>query len=209
MDDVFPRPSSWPKVEGLLFTAQRPSTPPLAAYGLPYKPSMWSSASSPVLRSTCPILHVSASLTKPACRKRCCCQLSALLVHSAQSSLRRRISKFGEARTFRLLFHLWEDPDHLAEYQWFLPAVIGSFHSRPAKFFTGFAMLIATLGNQIGQSLLYFATFLVRDTEYSHPSWWTLFLFKKESLIIFTASPVVIAGSFPFGNDLSGVFNFK
>ena len=38
----------------------------------------------------------------------------------------------------------------LAEYQWFLPAVIGSFHSRPAKFFTGFAMLIATLGNQIG-----------------------------------------------------------
>jgi len=36
------------------------------------------------------------------------------------------------------------------EYQWFLPAVIGSFHSRPAKFFTGFAMLIATLGNQVG-----------------------------------------------------------
>jgi hypothetical protein len=42
----------------------------------------------------------------------------------------------------------------LAEYQWFLPAVIASFHSRPAKFFTGFAMLIATLGNQIGQSVL-------------------------------------------------------
>jgi NCS1 nucleoside transporter family len=50
------------------------------------------------------------------------------------------------------------------EYQWFLPAVIGSFHSRPVKFFAGFAMLIATLGNQIA------------------------------------------AGSFPFGNDLSGVF---
>ncbi|KIM37909.1 hypothetical protein M413DRAFT_30565 [Hebeloma cylindrosporum] len=53
------------------------------------------------------------------------------------------------------------------EYQWFLPAVIGSFHSRPAKFFTGFAMLIATLGNQIAG-------------EYP--------------------------GSFPFGNDLSGIF---
>ncbi|KIM73717.1 hypothetical protein PILCRDRAFT_828851 [Piloderma croceum F 1598] len=50
------------------------------------------------------------------------------------------------------------------KYQWFLPAVIGSFHSRPLKFFAGFAMLIATLGNQIG------------------------------------------AGSFPFGNDLSGIF---
>jgi len=50
------------------------------------------------------------------------------------------------------------------EYQWFLPAVIGSFHSRPAKFFAGFAMLIATLGNQIA------------------------------------------AGSFPFGNDMSGIF---
>jgi len=50
------------------------------------------------------------------------------------------------------------------EYQWFLPAVIGSFHSRPAKFFAGFAMLIATLGNQIA------------------------------------------AGSFPFGNDISGIF---
>jgi hypothetical protein len=42
-----------------------------------------------------------------------------------------------------------------AEYQWFLPAVIASFHSRPLKFFAGFAMLIATLGNQIGQSLLH------------------------------------------------------
>jgi NCS1 family nucleobase:cation symporter-1 len=50
------------------------------------------------------------------------------------------------------------------EYQWFLPAVIASFHSRPIKFFTGFAMLIATLGNQIA------------------------------------------AGSFPFGNDISGIF---
>jgi len=50
------------------------------------------------------------------------------------------------------------------EYQWFLPIVIGSFHSRPAKFFAGFAMLIATLGNQIA------------------------------------------AGSFPFGNDISGIF---
>lgn len=50
------------------------------------------------------------------------------------------------------------------EYEWFLPIVIGSFRSRPAKFFTGFAMLIATLGNQIA------------------------------------------AGSFPFGNDISGIF---
>jgi len=32
-------------------------------------------------------------------------------------------------------------------------------------------MLIATLGNQIGQSLLCFATFLVRYTEYNHGSW--------------------------------------
>jgi NCS1 family nucleobase:cation symporter-1 len=49
-------------------------------------------------------------------------------------------------------------------YEWFLPAVIASFHSRPIKFFTGFAMMIATLGNQIA------------------------------------------AGSFPFGNDISGIF---
>jgi len=49
-----------------------------------------------------------------------------------------------------------------AEYQWFLPAVIGSFHSRPAKFFAGFAMLIATLGNQIGQLVLRFAICFVR-----------------------------------------------
>lgn len=39
-----------------------------------------------------------------------------------------------------------------AGYEWFLPAVIGSFHSRPIKFFAGFAMMIATLGNQIGKS---------------------------------------------------------
>jgi NCS1 family nucleobase:cation symporter-1 len=54
--------------------------------------------------------------------------------------------------------------DIWGEYQWFLPAVIGSFHSRPVKFFVGFAMIIATLGNQIA------------------------------------------AGTFPFGNDLSGIF---
>jgi NCS1 nucleoside transporter family len=50
------------------------------------------------------------------------------------------------------------------KYEWFLPAVIASFDSRPIKFFTGFAMMIATLGNQIA------------------------------------------AGSFPFGNDISGIF---
>jgi len=49
-------------------------------------------------------------------------------------------------------------------YEWFLPAVIASFHSRPIRFFAGFSMMIATLGNQIA------------------------------------------AGSFPFGNDVSGVF---
>jgi NCS1 family nucleobase:cation symporter-1 len=43
-----------------------------------------------------------------------------------------------------------------AEYEWFLPAVIASFDSRPIKFFAGFAMMIATLGNQIGQSFLCF-----------------------------------------------------
>ncbi|KAM0753513.1 hypothetical protein T439DRAFT_345959 [Meredithblackwellia eburnea MCA 4105] len=50
------------------------------------------------------------------------------------------------------------------EYQWYLPVVIGSFDSRAAKFFAGFAFLVATLGNQIA------------------------------------------AGSFPFGNDISGIF---
>jgi nucleobase:cation symporter-1, NCS1 family len=48
-----------------------------------------------------------------------------------------------------------------AGYEWFLPAVIASFHSRPIKFFTGFAMMIATLGNQIGQSPPCFAIILI------------------------------------------------
>src|ERR1700691_5458205 len=55
----------------------------------------------------------------------------------------------------------------LAEYQWFLPAVIVSFHSRPAKFFPGFAKLIATLGNQTGQSLYVLAFFFLRQLKFT------------------------------------------
>ena len=55
----------------------------------------------------------------------------------------------------------------LAEYQWFLPAVIVSFHSRPAKFFAGFAKLIATLGNQTGQSLYVLAFSFLRQLKFT------------------------------------------
>ena len=93
----------------------------------------------------------------------------------------------------------------LAEYQWFLPAVIGSFHSRPIKFFTGFAMMIATLGNQIGQPPLCFTIVLVL--------WQLTSLVQLVSIVClckWRANSVaftilfLIAGSFPFGNDISG-----
>ena len=35
------------------------------------------------------------------------------------------------------------------EFQWYMPAVIAKFDSRAAKFFTGFAFMLATIGNQI------------------------------------------------------------
>ncbi|KAL9625864.1 MAG: hypothetical protein Q9160_000184 [Pyrenula sp. 1 TL-2023] len=39
--------------------------------------------------------------------------------------------------------HIW------GEFEWYMPAVIGKFDSRAAKFFTGFSFMLATIGNQI------------------------------------------------------------
>ena len=121
-----------------------------AARGLLYKLSTWSLVSFPVSRSICPTSHVLVNLPKPARRKLCYCPSLVPSAPLARSSLRQLIKRFGEVRMADFVWEYKSTTVTLAEYQWFLPAVIGSFHSRPAKFFTGFAMLIATLGNQIG-----------------------------------------------------------
>ena len=70
------------------------------------------------------------------------------------------------------------------EYQWFLPAVIASFASRPAKFFAGFAMLIATLGNQIAGML-----FTVCLSTYTKPINFSWF-FPLRKRFVWHISPV-------------------
>jgi nucleobase:cation symporter-1, NCS1 family len=35
------------------------------------------------------------------------------------------------------------------EFEWYMPAVIGKFDSRAAKFFTAFSFMLATIGNQV------------------------------------------------------------